>query len=53
MKGAATGKVIDWANGELMTKMDNQFSAADYSTFGALLIVRFVHILGKFLKNTF
>lgn len=41
MKGSATGKVVDWANGEQMSKMIDQFSMADYSTFGCLLTVRY------------
>ena len=41
MRGSATGKLVDWANGEKMSKMTDQFGVADYSTFGALLVVRY------------
>ena len=41
MRGSATGKLVDWASGEEMSKMTDQFGAADYSTFGALLVLRY------------
>ena len=39
MKGDATGKLVDWENGETMSKMVDTFGAWDYVTFGALLVV--------------
>ena len=39
MKGSATGKLVDWENGETMDKMVETFGAWDYVTFGALLVV--------------
>ena len=31
MKGAVTGKVVDWANGETMDQMVDQFGPWDYT----------------------
>ena len=39
MRGSVTGKVVEWEAGETMGKMTDQFGPADYSTFGALLVV--------------
>ena len=37
MKGSVTGKVVDWANGETMDQMVDQFSPMDYT--GSSLII--------------
>ena len=37
MKGLVTGKVVDWANGETMDQMLDQFSPMDYT--GLSLII--------------
>ena len=37
MKGSVTGKVVDWANGETMDQMLDQFSPMDYT--GLSLII--------------
>ena len=31
MKGSVTGKVVDWANGETMDQMIDQFGPWDYT----------------------
>ena len=36
MKGSVTGKVVDWANGETMDQMVDQFGPWDY--IGGVLI---------------
>jgi len=39
MKGSVTGKVVDWANGETMDQMLDQFSPMDYTVFAILLVI--------------
>ena len=39
MKGSITGRVIEWENGETMSKIDEKFSFMDYGVFASLLII--------------
>jgi len=34
MKGSVTGKVVEWANGETMDQMVDQFGPWDYTGLG-------------------
>ena len=40
MKGSVTGKVVDWANGETMDQMVDQFGPWDYTGLSPLIFVR-------------
>ena len=38
MKGSVTGKVVEWANGETMDQMVDQFGPWDYTGLGKFLL---------------
>ena len=39
MKGSVTGKVVDWANGETMDQMIDQFGPWDYTGSSQIFLV--------------
>lgn len=40
MKGSVTGKIVDWANGETMDQMIDQFGPWDYTGSYRIFSVR-------------
>ena len=40
MKGSVTGKVVEWANGETMDQMVDQFGPWDYTGMSRIIFAR-------------